>query len=270
MRFIRADVAVCVKWTKTALRRVRQFMALVVPTIALIRSCRNGKLVELWVGDSHAVFFNQCGPVSSRLTRIDDHRFVWHFGPRLMWTFADKGFPPDILLIARLIRRIGRSRHFSLIVILGEIDVRVHLAGSQNQSRRSMAFVSEYVKQCQLMGRMLGAGRVLIAIPVPPGSLKGVSGYPRSGTLAERIDMFKILREALVVEVNATEAQPTTLLLDCTNQLSDCNGSLLDHLTDDGCHVNDIGAEIVRACFLAVSPSATTSTVAADHPTRTP
>jgi hypothetical protein len=171
-----------------------------------------------------------------------------------MWTFADNGFPADILWAARLIRRIGRSRQFSLIVVTGEIDVRLHLAGSHNQSRRSMAFVSEYVKQCQLLGRELGAGRVLVAIPVPPGNPKGVTGYPRSGTLAERIDTFKILREALVVEVNATKSEPTTLVLDCTDHLADGTGSLLDHLTDDGCHVNDIGAGIVRACFLAVSP----------------
>lgn len=164
-----------------------------------------------------------------------------------MWSIANKGFPPDVLLVARLVRLFGRSRHFSLMVAFGEIDVRVHLAGTQTRSHHGMKFVSEYVKQCQLLGQKLRATRVVVTVPFPPGdSFDDALGLPRAGTLAERIDAFRMLRQALAAAVDTTEAGPTTVLLDCTEKLADSVGSLRADLTDDGCHVNGGGARAVR------------------------
>jgi hypothetical protein len=168
-----------------------------------------------------------------------------------MWSIANKGFPPEVLLVARLIGRFGKSRRLSLIVVFGEIDVRVHLVNHlvdmQARSRPSMNFVSEYLKQCQLLAKTLLADRVLVAVPVPPGdSFNDPPNFPRSGTLAERIDAFLLLRDELAAAVDTTGAEPTTFLFDCTEELADSDGSLRADLTDDGCHVNHSGAEVVR------------------------
>lgn len=234
--------------------RARQIVGLVAPATALLRSCRDGSVTDLWIGDSHAPFLNECWPVRSRsMTRIHDHEFVWHVGPRLMWSIANKGFPPEVRLVARLLHRFGTSRHRSLIVVFGEIDVRVHLVGAQARSGPSMSFVREYVDQCLLLARTMHADRVLVAVPVPPGdSFDDDPNFPRSGTLAERIGAFRLLRKALVAAVETAGAEPTTLLLDCTEELADSDGSLRIDLTDDGCHVNHSGAEVVRVCLQAL------------------
>lgn len=237
----------------TAVRRTRQVLTLVIPAIALVRICKDTRSTELWVGDSHAVFLNNCWPVSSRLSRIDDQRFVWHLGPRLMYSIANNGFPLDVLLVARLIHWFGGSRNVALIFVFGEIDVRVHLADTQAQSRRSLKFLSEYAEQCRLLGQKLGATHVVVTVPVPPGdSFDDAPEFPRSGTLAERINAFRELRQALEAALSATGAEPKTVLLDCTEKLANPDGSLRADLTDDGCHVNKSGALLVRGGVQAI------------------
>jgi hypothetical protein len=240
--------------TKKAVRRTRQALELVAPALGLLRSCLSDSSTNLWIGDSHSVFLTRSWPVSSRLTKIEDHTFVWHAGPRLMWSIAHNGFPADVRLVAQLIRWFGGSRSLSLVVVFGEIDVRVHLAGTRRKSQRSMQFVSEYVTRCQHLGQKLCASRVFITVPVPPGdSFVETPGFPRSGTLAERINAFQNLRLALEAALHSTETEPTTVMLDFSEELADSDGSLRGDLTDDGCHVNDRGARLVGETLSALS-----------------
>lgn len=246
---LQVELSFC-RAAKVAVRRMQQVLALVAPASALLRSCLDDSSKELWVGDSHVLFINECGPATSRLTRVDGHRFVWHVGPRLMWSIARNGFPPDVLFLARLIRMFGGSRNLSLVVVFGEIDVRAHLADAHASPLRDMRFVSDYLRQCQVLGQRLGARCVVLAVPVPPkDAFKDTPGFPRSGTLEERIDAFRFLQKALVAAVDSAEALPATVLLDCTEEIADSDGSLRADLTDDDCHVNNTGAEVVRACL---------------------
>lgn len=170
-----------------------------------------------------------------------------------MWSIGNNGFPPDVRLVSQLIRILGKTRHLSLMVVFGEIDVRAHLAGPCMQSRRSMNFARAYLMQCQNLGKLVRAQRVVITVPVPPGdSFEDAPEFPRSGVLSERIDAFCLLRRALTSAVDSSKGIPVTVLLDCTDEMADSDGSIRADLTDDGCHVNGTGARIVRAGLRAL------------------
>jgi hypothetical protein len=249
---LRADFPL-VRATKTGVHRTKQAFAMSGPALMLLRSGMGARPTELWVGDSHVLFMNGRRPGGTRLTKISSRKFVWHVGPRLMWSIANTGFPPEVLLMAQLIRRFGGSRNLTLVVVFGEIDVRAHLAKRQARSRPGMKFVDEYLRQCQLLGKTLHAQRIVITVPVPPGdSLRDAPEFPRSGSLPERINAFRLLRAELEESVDTSGRESDVVLLDCTEEIADSQGSLRVDLTDDGCHVNDSGVSAIQASLKAL------------------
>jgi hypothetical protein len=205
----------------------------------LLTALVTGRPTELWIGDSHAMCFNQ--PVSlAMFLRGPTDQLILRAGARLMWSMAQKGFPPRILRVARVAGLRGRG-NFVPVFVAGEIDVRCHLPGRDPD----FAFVDTYVDRALAIARTLHAPRAVFVVPPPPSATcPNIEEFPIRGTVQERIDAFHGLRAALA---EAVGTHPQAELLDMTDELGDDDGSMLQDLTDDGCHTNAAGVAIVRA-----------------------
>lgn len=216
-------------------------------SLRLARAIRRGPVVSVWIGDSHSLFFNG-KPDSPFLTRGDNGHFVWHLGPRLMWSLGSRGYPARLRAAARAVRRIGGSSA-SVVPILtaGEIDVRCHLGARPSDSDADFSFVGAYVSQGRGLARTLGAESVVFVVPVPPGADWTVhTRFPIRGSLSERLAAFAALRAALADAVARAPGLPRAYLLDATDLLADQGGQLDPRLTSDGCHVDADGAALVH------------------------
>lgn len=204
-----------------------------------------GGPIELWVGDSHASHLNTSDwPVPAQ-NRVAPRRYVRHLGPRLMFSLARDGFPPDIVRLARRLGRYGRVP-ITLLLVVGEIDIRCHLGPRLAGTATPLDFPATYVEHGQALGALARAEQVVFVVPVPPSDeVQDAQGFPVAGTLAERLDVFGRLRAALQAAVDPTDA----LLLDATPGLADGTGALRTEFSFDGCHVNAAGRVVVRAEF---------------------
>jgi hypothetical protein len=223
-------------WVPTIkrLRKVRAWSAL------LVAMRRRSRAAELWIGDSHALSYNQ-RVHQSNFVKVRGGPIVLRVGPRLMWSLAEKGFPARVHHIARIVSRFGVAGSIVPVFVAGEIDVRCHLAGRPEDFR----FVTRYVDRCREVAHTLGAARLVFAVPPPPSAdCPNVEEFPIRGTIGERVTAFDSLRRALVDAVAAT---PGAELLDATDDLRAKDGALRSDLTDDGCHVNLDGVVVVRA-----------------------
>jgi hypothetical protein len=217
---------------------------------------RTSRPTELWIGDSHAMSFNRRIVMGAFLTGPDG-QVILRVGPRLMWSLGTKGFPPRVLKVARLVGRRGVPGAVVPFFVAGEIDVRCHLASHPDET---FEFVDTYVQQCRSVSALMGATRTVIVVPPPPCDYSDVDGavdldpYRIVGSLDERLRAFRGLRSALA---GAVAGHPGVDLLDCTDLLADSAGVMQSDLTDDWCHTNVRGVELVRArvrsCGLAAA-----------------
>lgn len=216
------------------LRRLRAWAAL------LVAMRRRTRATELWIGDSHALSFNDKVSMSP-FARGPEGQIVRRLGPRLMYSIAQKGFPPRVHRLVGVVRRWGVPGSIVPVFIAGEIDVRCHLADHD----ADFGFVADYVARCQELASGLRAERTVYAVPPPPSeACPSIEEFPVRGTIAERVKAFNSLREALADAVART---PGAELLDATEGLIRADGSIRPELTDDGCHTNLDGMRIVRA-----------------------
>jgi hypothetical protein len=215
----------------------------VVPAVATLLRPSTGK--ELWIGDSHAMSFNQHVGLGMFM-RGPEGQVIFRIGTRLMYSIAQKDFPPRLSRLARLMRLgrrvglVGPSDGLVPFFVTGEIDVRCHLTEHDGD----YGFVSLYVQRCRAAAASLGATRAVIVVPPPPSATcPDVEQFPIKGDIAARITAFEGLRTALQAEVSR---HPELTLLDATDQLVDADGALSSDLTDDGCHTNLAGVALVR------------------------
>jgi hypothetical protein len=207
---------------------------------ALAIAIRRRKTTELWLGDSHALCFNR-GISLSMFVRTPEDGFVVRFGPRLMYSIAKNGMPEKITRVARFVGRFGRPGTVVPIISAGEIDIRCHLSGRE----QDYSFVDEYVAVCAEMFELTKAPVGYIVVPPPPNrECPSVDLYPIKGTIDERIESTRGVRAALR---DAVAAHPKVELLDFSDILSNPDGSMLADLSDDGCHTNAKGIGVVRA-----------------------
>lgn len=194
----------------------------------------------LFIGDSHAIYFSGKKLFEMPLfTR--DSEFCYPLGPRLMHTIAKHGFQiPRRFKVA-----IRASRFDTIVFCLGEIDCRVYLASDDADSYKKGDWVEAYVKNSIKLSQNLKIRSVVILSPVPPSDI-GVSNdqYPRRGSLIDRVSATRWMRDELK-ESKAFE-DPNNRFLDLGVMLAQNDGSLDQRLTDDGVHVNTIGAELIR------------------------
>lgn len=200
--------------------------------------------VELWVGDSHAQAHN--GPrTNTVLSRRRDRVFVWYLGPRLAWSVANRGFPGDLQRFLRLVGRLPRRGGVVLCVLLGEIDVRAHLAARAPQARDDFGFVGSYVGRIAELSGVLRARQVVVVTPPPPTPGGAFNpDWPVRGSFTARLTQFDALRRALAQEVATAGSE--FVLLDLTPELEGPDRGLAAALTDDQVHLNAAGVVIVR------------------------
>ena len=227
----------------------------VVPAVATLLWPWSRK--EIWIGDSHAMSFNQRVGLGMFM-RGPDGQVIFRIGTRLMYSIAHKGFPPRLDRLARMVRGarriglVGPREGLVPFFVTGEIDVRCHLTEHDGD----YGFVSAYVQRCRAAAALLGAPRAVIVVPPPPSaSCPDVEQFPIKGDIAARIAAFDGLRAALQEEV---ARHGDLVLLDTTDALADGSGALRADLTDDGCHTNLAGVALVRQQVqrLALQPSA--------------
>lgn len=200
--------------------------------------------VELWLGDSHALHFNGLA-AGSALRRAAPGRYVWHLGPRLMYSLSTRGFPSSVARLAPVLRLLSGRGELTVFFVAGEIDVRCHLAGRAGD----LDFVRGYLDQARAVAGEMGAASVVFVAPPPPSSTcPVVPGYPVVGTLGERLEAFHRLRAELAAAVGAVAAvTPPATFVDLTEVLLEPAGGLDARLTDDGIHTNAGGVELVQA-----------------------
>lgn len=204
----------------------------------------NRRVVELWVGDSHAQSHNR-RRTNTKLSRCGDI-YIWYLGPRLLWSISRKGFPSRLMGFSRFLGAAPRRGRLVLCVILGEIDVRAHLAVRPEAERHEFAFVSSYVGKVNELGDAMKAHRSYVVVPPPPTRSGAPNpAWPVRGDFADRLDQFTRLRTALTQAVEAVEA-PQLGLLDPTSELMDPTGSLASGMTEDQVHLNARGIAVIR------------------------
>jgi len=207
---------------------------------ALVIAMRRRSATELWLGDSHALCFNQ-GVSLAMFLKTRDGQLVLRFGARLMHSVARHGLPARTLRVARFVGRFGRPGSIVPIMSAGEIDIRCHLPGREPD----YSFVADYVDEVAEMVETTKAPRGYIVVPPPPNvDCPSVDLYPIKGTIDQRIAAFRWMRSALEM---AVEAHPKIGLLDFTDVLGNPDGTMRAALSDDGCHTNAEGISVVRA-----------------------
>jgi hypothetical protein len=234
---------VAVSTMRLVLERLLAKLA-VVPAFATLLWPFSGK--ELWIGDSHAMSFNQRVGLGMCM-RGPDGQVIFRIGTRLMYSIAQKDFPPRLDRLARFLRAarrvglVGPPDRVLPFFVTGEIDVRCHLTEHDGD----YGFVSAYVQRCRAAAASLGATSAVIVVPPPPSATcPDVEQFPIKGDISARIAAFEGLRAALQSEVARHDE---LVLLDATEQLVDGTGALRSDLTDDGCHTNLAGVARVRS-----------------------
>jgi hypothetical protein len=219
--------------------------------LGLAVSMVRGRVDEVWVGDSHAVFF-----ASDRFPRLgigstEPRRWVWHLGPRLMYSFARDGYPPTMHRMLRVLRRLRASRDVVWIFSAGEIDLRCHLVPRLKQGA-NLDFVARYVEQVQDMAAELDLDAAAVVVPVPASDgLIASGGFPIVGTVEQRSDAHRLMRGRILAETGPATGSRGAVIhaLDATDRLSDDQGHLRAETTDDGIHLNDAGRAEKRAAI---------------------
>jgi lysophospholipase L1-like esterase len=240
-------------WT----RRTRDTLVFAVTVARLLIAAARGRADELWIGDSHAAHFNSGVWPCHRLRRLGPRRFVWHIGPRLMFSIARDGFPADVQRVARWLGRVNRTDRLSLILTFGEIDVRCHLAPRFARDGGPLAFPRTFVEASQGLARTAHAAVVVVVVPTPPSDgYEDAPGFPIAGSIDERLAAFAQVRAELIADAEASRPPLRVLVLDCTAELAGPTGQLRPSLTIDGCHTNDAGRLVVHDRLTALLAAA--------------
>jgi hypothetical protein len=207
----------------------------------LIAMRRRKRRTEIWIGDSHAMCVNR-QVTNSMFMRAPDGQLILRAGARLMYSIAQKGFPPRVMRVARLVNRLGRQGALVPIFLAGEIDVRVHLP---ERPGAPFDWVADYVEQCMEVARLLKAERVAFFVTTPPVDVPEEDvWFPITGTIEERVAVHRKLRGALAA---AVEPIPNAVLLDLTDLLTDSSGAMPLESTMDGAHTNLKTVAMIRA-----------------------
>ena len=199
----------------------------------------------VWIGDSHAGYLTKCFSTANVLRSADGDQ-VLHLGARLMHSISHAGFPRWVIRLLELESRVGR-RPRALVLCLGEIDVRCHLAVHLRDGEVDLSFVGAYVSRALELGRSCGAECVAFVVPPPPCvDQLDAARFPVRGTFAERTRVFDALRARLDQEVADQASATPAVVIDCTDALWDPVHGMRPELSDDRCHANSRGADIVR------------------------
>jgi hypothetical protein len=210
-----------------------------------------GRVDQVWIGDSNAAFFGADGFPPLGVGSSTERRWVWHLGPRLMYSVARDGFKPEIHRMARRLSRLPHSGEVVWIFCFGEIDIRCHLAPRVAQGDR-LEFVGAYVARLQELVTDLRVPFGVCLFPQPPATRAFYhDSFPVKGSNEERLATHGVVRKRLLEEV-AAASTPRIVPLDATDELADGDGWFRSELHFDGVHANDAGREAVQAALRRV------------------
>lgn len=205
----------------------------------LLLTIRGRRTRGIWIGDSHAMTFNQA--MESGTFMRANGGLVLRAGARLMYSLGHKGFTPQIRRVAEIIGRTGRPGTYVPFYVAGEIDVRTQMAA---RPQDDLSWVEVYVDRCLELSATMRAPQSYFVAPPPPYDLSvDQSWYPVTGTIEERLTESRRLRVALR---EAVAARPGAEFLDLTDVICDDRGQLRDDLTTDGCHTNLAGVALIQ------------------------
>ncbi len=206
-----------------------------------ISLARRRRLNRLWIGDSHAAFL--AGLSLQRFSVSKEEAVIW-LGPRLMYSLARDGFPDPLIAELKGVRVDLTTT--SIVLTCGEIDCRVHLVGRLHDEN-ALDFTSLYVVSAAQLRARMGAKHAYLLGPVPPSDIGGDDpGFPRTGTLDERVTASRLLEKRLCEEAAASEESGISAIPLGAILADPKTGALAAEFTNDGCHVNCRGAELVR------------------------
>ena len=140
----------------------------------------------------------------------------------------------------RIVLRIAGNNQ-PIVVILGEIDCRVHFVEKtlvlgieefDNIAHNYKNFVISLINTYCL-------SKAIIIAPFPPSNL-GVNNpkFPRNGSISERVLVTKMITESLL-RISSTQFD----VINCSPNISIKDGSLDENYTDDGVHLNFLGSK---------------------------
>ena len=232
---------------RASVRRVRARVQGLLGVARLLLHAYLGRLDEVWIGDSHAVHINTPAMVTA-LRRLPDGRWVWHLGPRIMFSIAREGFPPALLRVLGMISHSRRASEIVWAFSFGEIDVRCHLVPRMGDPATALGFVPTYLDHVQRAATLAGARRALVLIPPPESDVYPEQiGFPIVGTLEERVETSHALRDAMLRAAKELPSEGAAVhLIDVTEDFSDERGAIIEDLTYDGLHTNDAGRALIR------------------------
>jgi hypothetical protein len=238
---------------RRSVRRIRARTVGYVGVARLLVLAFLGRVDEIWVGDSHAVHMNSPTMIAA-LRRLPDGRWVWHLGPRVMFSIAREGLPTAVLRVLRLIGKTRRAREIVWGFSFGEIDVRCHLVPRMKDPEAALEFVPIYLERLRRAATAAGARRALVLIPPPESDVYPEQiGFPVVGTLTERIEASHALRDAMIRAAKDLPTDGASIhLIDLTEAFSDERGAMREDLTYDGLHANDEGRTVMRRHVLEI------------------
>jgi len=229
--------------------RLRVLRAHTLAWIGFVRlalAISRGKVDQVWIGDSNAVFSgaDRFPPLGVGTTA--DRRWVWHLGPRLMYSMASGGFKPGMHRAFRILGRLPHSHDVVWLFSFGEIDIRCHLA-PRVKDGDPLDFIPRYVSRLQELVADLGAPFGICVVPVPTAVESLVhDSFPVVGTNEERRVAHGVVRKRVLEATDALDTTPAIIPLDLTDALSDEDGWYWTKLHSDGVHPNAAGRVVVQ------------------------
>ncbi|WP_182377814.1 SGNH/GDSL hydrolase family protein [Nocardioides sp. WS12] len=214
--------------------------------IGFIVAVARRRVDQVWVGDSNAVMMVTSSFPPLGVGRGDDGRWVWHLGPRLMYSISRDGFKPGMRRALRILRLVPGHDRVNWFFSFGEIDLRCHLA-PRVKEKPELPFIPTYIERVRSLVSEFGASHAFIVVPVPPAvDIFVDEGFPIEGTLEDRLAAHRLMRSDLLAVTQAEQSRPRIEALDLTDALSDANGYYSPEFTSDGVHPTDAGRAAAR------------------------
>ena len=200
--------------------------------------CVKPKLV--FMGDSHAYFLFKSHKVMKKFSVVKSNILTIWLGPTLLYQISEDGFSVDKKMnkVLKLVKNVR-----FIVIILGEIDCRVHLVPKtlKRGDKEFFRIALNYKKSVIQFITDYGFEKAIIIAPYPPSDL-GVDNprFPRNGSISDRVLVTKKITKAL-----AEISSKSFIVVENSRELSNQNGSLDRNYTEDGVHLNSQGSDLI-------------------------
>jgi hypothetical protein len=221
--------------------RTKKFVNLLAQFLVILNNIDREQPKMIWIGDSHSRYINGSGQSAKRYEATKSSELVIWVGPRLLYSIAKKGFRLNPL-DRKLLRRFGKDS--TCVFVFGEIDCRAHLAsGFRFMDQEELTTISEeYKNQILELASRYNFSHCIVVSPIPPSNFGLIDPkFPRVGSLDERVLATNALTNSLT-----KLGEQNFAILDLSSFLASEDGTLNPSYSQDGVHVNSVGATIIR------------------------